>query len=66
MTCLGGLAQWNPRYIILWSVAITCVGLALFDIPVLGLDSSTLAVIGAVTAALTTVYQSTTTENHDA
>ena len=63
MTLLDSLGDWKPQYIILWLAAITCVGLALFDIPVLGLDSSTLAVIGAVTAALTTVYHSTTTKN---
>lgn len=66
MTLLGSLGEWKPQYFVLWVAAITCVGLALFDIPVLGLDSSTLAVIGAVTAALTTLYQSSTTENHDA
>lgn len=66
MTHIDSRGVWKLQYIILWLAAIICVGLGLFAIPFLGVDSSTWAVIGAVTAALTTVYQSTRTENQQA
>lgn len=55
------LRALKPQYLILWIVAISCVGLAFADVQMLDLESSTLAVVGAVTAALTTIYQSKAT-----
>jgi len=44
------------QYSVLWALAAVCIGLALADISVAGFGPGTLAMLGAVFAAVTAEY----------
>lgn len=56
MTLREWISDQPTPALVLWIAAILFVGFALADIPLLGLDPATLAVLAAVFAASTAVY----------
>ncbi len=56
MDVRASLASGRPQYLTLWLLAITFLAAALLDVPLLGHDPATLAILAAVFAAVTTVY----------
>lgn len=53
---LNWLNRQSPQSLLLWAAAVILVGLALADISLFGMDTSTMAIVAAVFAALTAVY----------